>query len=130
MIMETISVEARRRVTAQPLDLEADLAKARLLATLLDSQFSLLGIKFGLDALVGLIPVLGDTITTLAGVYPIHLARKHALGKRLEWRMTANLAIDYFGGIIPVIGDFFDVAYKANLKNLALLEEAAARKGR
>ena len=93
--METISVEARRRVTAQPLDLEADLAKARLLATLLDSQFSLLGIKFGLDALVGLIPVLGDTITTLAGIYPIHLARKHGLGKWVERKMMLNLAIDY-----------------------------------
>jgi hypothetical protein len=125
--METISVEARR-VGTQPLDLEADLAKARLLATLLDSQFNFLGIKFGLDALVGLIPLLGDTITTLAGVYPIHLARKHGLGKWVERKMMLNLAIDYFGGIVPVVGDFFDVAYKANLKNLALLEQAAGRK--
>ena len=126
--METISVETRR---LQPtLDLESDLKKARLLATLLNAQFNILGIKFGFDAIIGLVPVLGDTITTVAGAYPVHLARKHGLGKRLERRMLLNLAIDYFGGIIPVLGDFFDVAYKANLKNLALLEEAVAREGR
>jgi hypothetical protein len=131
--METISVQARRVDEARreaPLDLAADLAKARLLATLLDSQFNFLGIKFGLDAIVGLVPVVGDTITTLAGVYPIHLARKHGLGKWIERKMMLNLAIDYFGGIIPVVGDVFDVAYKANLKNLALLEDAVAKRGR
>src|SRR5690348_18363190 len=99
--METITVDVRRVGTERVLDLEADLAKARLLARLLDSQFSVAGVKFGLDAIVGLVPVVGDTITMLAGIYPIHLARKHGLGKRVEYRMLLNLAIDYFGGIIP-----------------------------
>lgn len=126
--METITVDVRR-VGAEPvLDLKADLAKARFLATLLDSQFSFAGIKFGLDAIVGLVPVVGDTVTMLAGMYPIHLARKHGLGKRLEYRMLANLAIDYFGGLLPIVGDAFDVAYKSNLKNVALLEAAFAKK--
>jgi hypothetical protein len=126
MAMDTIVVETRR--VEPTLDLEADLQKARLLARLLDSQFSLMGVKFGLDAIVGLVPLVGDTITMLAGMYPVHLARKHGLGKRLEYRMLLNLAIDYFGGILPIVGDAFDVAYKSNLKNVALLEKAVATK--
>ena len=128
--METITVDVRRVGAERVLDVEADLAKARLLATLLDSQFSFAGIKFGLDAIVGLVPIVGDTITMLAGMYPVHLARKHGLGKRLEYRMLANLAIDYFGGLLPIVGDAFDVAYKSNLKNVALLEKAISGRSR
>jgi hypothetical protein len=70
----------------------------------------------------------GDTVALLAGLYPIHVARKHKLGRDVEHRMIVNLAIDYFGGVIPLVGDLFDATFKANLKNVALLEKAA-RKG-
>jgi len=109
-------------------DLEADLARAKRLATLLDAQFSIAGFKFGLDAIIGLVPGVGDTVALLAGLYPIHVARKHKLGRDVEHRMIVNLAIDYFGGVIPLVGDLFDATFKANLKNVALLEKAA-RKG-
>jgi hypothetical protein len=124
--MATIAVQVQRhwdRDTAS--DLETDLARARRLAKLLDSQFSIAGVKFGFDAIVGLIPAVGDTIALLAGLYPVHVARKHKLGRDVEQRMILNLAIDYFGGVIPIIGDLFDVTFKANLKNVALLEKAA-----
>ena len=111
-------------------ELQADLRRARRLADLLDAEFSLAGIRFGFDALVGLVPVVGDSIGFFAGLYPIHLVRKHGLGKRVEQRMIANLMIDSIGGMIPVIGDFFDVSFKANLKNLALLERAIADRAR
>lgn len=107
--------------------LEADLRRARALANLLDAQFEVMGFRFGLDALAGLIPIAGDLAAMLAGTYPILLVRKHGLGKRYEARMWANLAIDFVGGAIPLIGDVFDATYRANLKNFKILEAAAAR---
>lgn len=123
--METIAVNVTRR---QPTaDIHADIEQAKWLANLMDAQFNVAGVRFGLDAVMGVLPVLGDTIALVVGMYPIHLARKHKLGRRVEWRMWANLAIDYFGGLVPLVGDLFDVTYKANLKNVELLEKAARR---
>jgi hypothetical protein len=121
--MATIAVNVRRK--GQSLDLDADLHRARWLATLLDAEFSFAGMKFGLDPIIGLLPVVGDTICFAAGLYPLYLARKYKLGKAVEFRMAANLLIDYFGGLIPVVGDAFDVAFKANLMNVDLLEKVA-----
>jgi len=105
---------------------QADLHRARRLADLLDAEFQIAGVRFGFDALVGLVPGIGDAVGFLAGLYPIHLVRKHRLGRRVEQRMIANLMIDSIGGMIPIVGDLFDVTFKANLKNLALLERAIA----
>jgi hypothetical protein len=74
--------------------------------------------------MLGMIPVIGDAIPVLIGSYLIHVARKHKLGKWLEARMAANLLLDWAVGSIPIAGDAFDVAFKANLKNLSLLEKA------
>lgn len=127
--METVTVNARRVGEAPSVaDLDADLARARKFAYLMDSQFSVAGVKFGLDALVGLVPGIGDTLTALASIYPIWIARKHDLGKNVQVRMAVNILIDWLPGLIPVVGDLIDVAYKSNLKNLKLLERAAERK--
>src|SRR3954470_17296107 len=70
--MAAIAVNVRRKQAGSPtLDLEGDLQRARWLANLLDAEFSLGGIKFGLDAIVGLVPVVGDTVSFVAGMYPI-----------------------------------------------------------
>ncbi|MBC8107828.1 MAG: DUF4112 domain-containing protein [Anaerolineae bacterium] len=111
-------------------ELLADLGRARRLADLLDAEFSVAGIRFGLDAVTGLIPVVGDSLGFFAGLYPIHLVRKHGLGKQVEHRMIANLMIDAVGGMIPVIGDLFDISFKANLKNLVMLERAIENRPR
>lgn len=110
--------------------MEADLARARLLATWLDARYSFMGIRFGFDAIVGLIPVVGDTVTAAASIYPIWIARRHNLGTLVQSRMAVNVLIDWLAGLIPVVGDVADLAYKANLKNLALLEAAAKTKTR
>lgn len=123
--MSAIAVDVRR--VDPSLDLEADLRRARWLATLLDAQFSVGGFKFGLDPIVDLIPVAGDVIMTLVGLYPMYLARKHKLGKAVELRMAMNLGLDFLIGALPIIGSVFDAAYRANLKNVALLEKAARR---
>jgi hypothetical protein len=126
--MSTIAVNVRRRDSQrQPLDLEADLRLARALARMLDAEFGVGGIRFGFDAIVGLVPIIGDTLALLVGIYPIYVARKHKLGRSVQLRMAVNLGIDYLAGLVPVVGDLFDVAFKANLRNLAILERAAAR---
>ena len=131
--METLTVDVRR-VEAGSGDrpavseLEADLARARWLANLLDAQFSFMGIPFGLDAVVGLIPVVGDCATAAAALYPVHVAKKHNLGKTLQARMAFNVLVDFAAGAVPVVGDLVDLAYKANLKNLKLLEKAVEKR--
>jgi hypothetical protein len=123
--MSAIAVNVRRVAPgATQENQETDLATARWLADLLDTKFSIGGFRFGIDPIVDLVPVLGDTLMFIAGMYPLHLARKYQLPKRVQWRMIGNLVIDYIIGIIPIIGALFDAAYKANVKNVALLERA------
>jgi hypothetical protein len=111
-------------------DLETDLRRARTFATLMDAQFSVLGVRFGMDAIVGLIPGVGDSIAALAALYPIYIAKKHGVSRIVRSRMALNVLIDWLPGMIPILGDLFDVAYKANLKNLDLLEKAIERRRR
>ena len=108
-------------------DLEADLAKARWLAHLFDSRFEVAGVKFGLDSIIGLVPGVGDAVSLVAGLYPLYLARRHNLGKTVVARMAANLAADFAVGSVPILGDLVDIAYKAHLKNLKLLERAVEK---
>jgi hypothetical protein len=107
--------------------LAADLERVRILAQLMDSQFNVLGIRFGMDAILGLLPVVGDTLALLPTVYPLMIAKRYKLGKTLQLRMGGNIAIDYVIGLIPVLGDIFDVASKANLKNAELLRKAVEK---
>jgi hypothetical protein len=109
--------------------LEADLRRARRLAQLMDSEFEIMGYRVGWDPIIGLIPGAGDIITTLIGLYPLVLARKHHLGGRiLLTRMAINLLIDFGVGSIPLAGDAFDAMYKSTIKNVQLLERAAEKK--
>ena len=109
-------------------ELEADLARVRQVAKLLDSQFEIAGVKFGWDSIVGLVPVVGDIAMALVGTYPLYIARKHNLGRFIRARMVSNLLIDLALGAVPLVGDAFDVGFKAHLKNAALLEKAAEKR--
>jgi hypothetical protein len=126
--------EAPRYVKPQParaVDAQgqaADLDRVRRLARLLDAQFEVAGVRFGLDSLIGLVPVLGDSITTLIGLYPIWVAQQHKVGFFTRARMVGNLALDWAVGLVPLVGDVFDVGFKANLRNLELLEKALQKK--
>jgi hypothetical protein len=122
--MEPIRVDVQRSDPA----LEADLKRLRLLAQLFDTQFSVAGIRFGVDALIGLIPVAGDVFSTVVGLYPLLIARRHGLGKVVLARMAANLLIDAAVGAVPVAGDVFDVYFKSFLKNADILERAIAKR--
>jgi hypothetical protein len=134
--METTTVNVHR-VGERPVnqaeptlaELEADLQKARRLARWLDAEYEVFGVKFGGDAIIGLLlPWVGDTLTALASTYLVYVARRHNLGKVVQTRMAFNIFVDWLPGLVPLVGDAIDVAYKANLKNLKLLEAAAEKK--
>ena len=126
--MSTIAVEAHRVGTQpRPGELERDIERVRMVARAMDAQFEIGGVKFGWDSIVGLIPVAGDIATAVVGVYPLLIAKKHNLSKVTRLRMAANFAVDLALGAVPLAGDVFDVAYKANMKNLALLEREAEK---
>jgi hypothetical protein len=84
-----------------------------------------LGWRFGLDALVGLIPGFGDTATSLASFYILASAVRYRVPKITLLRMGLNIGIDYLVGSLPVVGDLFDAWWKSNQKNLALLQKRA-----
>ena len=83
--------------------------------------------KVGLDAILGLIPGIGDVSGSLFTAYMISLALKLNVPNEIVIRMVYNLIIDMIVGSIPLIGDLFDAAFKANLKNLRLLEDYLAQ---
>lgn len=95
------------------------------LAKLMDAQFTIPGttIRFGFDALIGLIPGAGDLSTfAISGYMLFIMARNGASGFVLA-RMVLNIVIDAIVGAIPILGDIFDVAFKANMRNMRLMNE-------
>ena len=101
------------------------LARARTLARLLDSAAKVpgTGIRFGADAILGLIPGLGDVAGAALAGYLVILAQRLGAPRAIVLRMLANVAVDTIGGTVPLIGDLFDVAFKSNTRNAALLEQ-------
>ena len=101
------------------------LRKLRALAKLLDSAIPLPGgYRIGLDGLIGLIPGFGDAVGASLSAYIILRAAQMGASWTTLLRMTGNVLIDGFVGLIPILGDLFDFAWKANLRNMVLLEEA------
>ena len=97
------------------------------LGWLLDDLFRIpgLGWRVGLDALVGLIPGVGDTATTLASLYILTSAVRYRVPKVTLLRMGLNLGIDYAIGSLPLVGDLFDAWWKSNQMNIDLLRQRA-----
>ncbi|WP_082173563.1 DUF4112 domain-containing protein [Methylobacterium platani] len=109
---------------------EQVLARLELLAHILDTAILLPGNRrIGLDAIVGLIPVIGDVITTAISSYIVWEARRLGAPRWLIARMAANVAIDGVVGAVPLIGDLFDAAFKANRRNVQLLRNHLERSG-
>ena len=99
----------------------------RKVAGMLDSAMVVPGtsIRFGLDPILGLIPGFGDLVSPLFTIGLLWQARDLSLPRVVQLRMIFNVAIDMLLGVVPVVGDLFDVAWKANNMNLALLERHA-----
>lgn len=120
---------SRARRARPASDLARELDRLDGLADLMDSRFRLPGtnIRFGLDAIVGLLPGIGDGLVTLPAFYI--LARAHRMGvpKSLLVRMAINVGIDFAIGAVPLIGDLIDVGFRANRRNVALLRDHFAK---
>jgi hypothetical protein len=99
----------------------------RNVAQMLDSAFVVPGTsyRFGLDPILGLVPGLGDLVSPLFTIGILWQARELALPRVVQLRMIFNVAIDSLVGVVPLVGDLFDFAWKANKMNLALLERHA-----
>jgi hypothetical protein len=94
----------------------------------LDGLFRIpaLGWRFGLDALVGLIPGVGDVATTALSFYILAAGVRYRVPKITLLRMALNVAVDYLLGAVPVVGDLFDAFWKSNQKNVELIRRRAA----
>lgn len=100
-----------------------DTSDIRQLADWLDTRFVIPGtkIRFGFDSVIGLVPGIGDLITTILGAYIVVRAQELGAPKLLLARMVLNLAIDSVAGAVPIVGDLFDLAFKSHLRNVRLL---------
>ena len=79
--------------------------------------------KVGLDAIVGLIPVVGDAITAAMGLYLVWEARNLGMPRWQLWRMAGNVGIDSLIGAVPLAGDLFDFAFRSNTRNLKIIRK-------
>ena len=106
---------------------EQRLEMIRRVSRLLDSGFSVPGtsMRYGLDPILGLIPVLGDFVSPLFTIGVLWQARDLGIPRVVQLRMIFNVAIDALLGIVPLAGDLFDFAWKANDLNVALLDRHA-----
>lgn len=96
-------------------------------AVLLDSVFRVPGtrIRFGLDAIIGLVPGIGDLSAPVFAAVILATGFRMRLPAVVQARMVLNAALDMLIGLVPILGDVADIAWKANLRNLALLERHA-----
>ncbi len=101
------------------------LLEAQKLANLTDSRIRIpfLGIRLGLDFLVGLIPVVGDIIMVAVSISIVAMAKSMKVPKALRIAMLKNIGVDFLLGLIPFVGDLVDIFYKSNQKNVRIMEK-------
>jgi len=99
--------------------------RIEMMEAVLERGFTLPGTQrqFGLDAIIGLIPVLGDLITTAMGAWIVWEARNLGMSKFQITRMAANVGFDALLGIVPFVGDAFDFFFRSNTRNLKIIRK-------
>ena len=107
---------------------QRSLEHLRTITLLFDQAFGIPGTKwrFGLDALFGLVPGLGDIAGAVVAVYAMHVARRLNVPAVIQLHMLTNIALDAVIGMVPILGDLFDFAFKAQTRNLMLLDAYVA----
>lgn len=98
--------------------------RVELLEKALERAFVIPGInrRVGLDAIAGLVPVVGDVVTAAMGAYLVWEARNLGLSKWKLWRMAGNVAFDTALGAVPLAGDIFDFLFRSNTRNLRMIK--------
>jgi len=109
---------------------EEKLLRLKLLSERLDELTKIPGTnqKVGIDAIIGVIPILGDFIGAVFSTYIMYSGIKMGVSSKVLTKMAANIAIEFIIGWIPIIGDVFDILWKANKRNVELIEDATAEK--
>lgn len=102
-----------------------ELAALRRFARVLDNQFEVMGVRFGADAIVGLIPVAGDLVTMIAGSTALYTSVRLKLPWHVHTRVVLNLLTDAGIGAIPILGDAFDFFFRSHKRNFRLVEHHA-----
>jgi hypothetical protein len=128
----TSDVRSRQQDRGRPLGADGPVDIRRHVQQLshwMDTAFEvpIVGWRFGWDALIGLVPGVGDVATTVVSIYIVALAAKVGLPRITVARMGLNVALDMLLGSLPLVGDLFDVWWKANKRNAALLAERLER---
>lgn len=111
-------------------DIDEELEKLRILARRLDALFKIPGTRLtvGLDNLLGFLPVIGDAAALAPALWLVWKARQLGARPGALVLMLGNLVVDMIIGSVPLIGDLFDIAYNANVRNIRLLEASLARR--
>ena len=106
---------------------EEKLIRLKRLSERLDNTFTIPGTKYkiGIEALIGAVPIIGDLIGGILASYIMYSGMKMGAPPRIITRMAVNIAIDFAIGSIPIVGDLFDFVWKANKKNVKLIEEVS-----
>jgi len=130
--IDTTPPRSRAGYTHNDFTRRAALERLDWLANLMDSAVVIPGtrITVGLDALIGLAPGIGDTVTTLISLWMVKEAHELGAPRHLIARMIGNVALDGLVGAVPLLGDAFDVMFRANKRNMKLLREHFEREGR
>ncbi len=102
--------------------MDKHLVLAEGLAHLMDTKFSFLGIRFGLDPLLDLIPGIGDVIGLCVSLYIVWIATKFELPQDKMVHIIGNIVLDFLIGLIPVIGGIGDIFFRANLWNIQIIK--------
>jgi hypothetical protein len=87
-------------------------------------------VRLGADALLGLLPGAGDAVSAGIAAYPVVVALRHRLPRALVLRLMGNIALDALAGSVPILGDLFDIGFRANIRNQRLIEHYAAQPAR
>ena len=123
-IIEPPTPKMRREVPSLASDPASVRQRIEAMERLLERSFTIPGINrpVGLDAIAGLVPVVGDFVTAAMGAYIIWEANNLGLPKWKLWRMAGNVLFDSAVGAVPVAGDVFDLLFRSNTRNLRIVK--------
>lgn len=113
-------------------EVQVRVERLKRLAKALDWKFRVPGTRwrFGLDPVIGLVPGVGDSLGAVLSLWIVVEARRLGVPNTTVARMLANVGVDFVVGSVPLLGDLFDAGFKANMKNVDLLERAMGRRPR
>lgn len=122
--------QTSKRPRLSELEAAKRLRRVQRYSNLMDARFRLpvVGVRFGMDSVIGLVPGVGDAVTAVTSLWLLREAKLSGVGNRTLLKMAGNFGIDFCVGAVPLLGDVFDVYWKANLRNASLLERHLAHK--